>query len=644
MVRRARLLAVGPALLLGACATREPPVLPALADTAGGRAASRTDALLGPASGTAAPSVSIGRDASGGVTRPREAEGPANISLDLADRDLREIAAQVLGAVLRVDYTIDPAVRGTATLRTANPVSREGALALLEAALSQHGATLIRSGGLYQVIPAGRLAASGFSAGSGPAVAGSALVALRYAAAPMLARELQPYVGAGGRILADAGRNALVVSGEPGPREALLELIRAFDVDLLAGRSFALLPVAAGSAKETADALQQTLRTGAAPSGLTGVVPLERIGAVLIVASEPEAIAAARRAFGLIAARRRDVARDWRVFSLHNAASADAASVLQLAFARGRAGAPPARDGVRVVADAANNAVLVLATAEEARTVEAMLRRIDTPPLQVRIDAVVAEVTLDGALRYGTQFYIKSRGIGAALSLGNSASSFGPTVPGFVLSGPNGGGAALSALGSDGTLKVLSTPQLMVADGQMARLQVGDLVPYLTSASQSTLFADSPIINSVDYRQTGVTLEVTPRIGDGGAVTVDIAEEVSEPAAPATAGGITSPTFTVRRVESRVAVQDGQTVGVVGLVRDSDSRGNSGIPYLRAAPVLGALAANQANRRERAELIVLLTPHVVRDARDARALAEDLRDEVTRAAATPGELRLPPAR
>ncbi len=178
----------------------------------------------------------------------------------------------------------------------------------------------------------------------------------------------------------------------------------------------------------------------------------------------------------------------------------------------------------------------------------------------------------------------------------------------------------------------------MVLDNEPARLQVGSLVPYLTQSAQSQLVAGAPIVSSVAYRETGVIMEVTPRVNSGGLVTLDIAQEVSDVDPNQTTAGLNSPTFLQRTVRSRVAVQDGQTIGLAGLIRDNVTRGNSGLPWLRSIPLLGSLLSQQDNRRQRTELLVLITPRVVHDQRDARALTEDLRDQVLNAAAVPDQL------
>jgi len=188
-------------------------------------------------------------------------------------------------------------------------------------------------------------------------------------------------------------------------------------------------------------------------------------------------------------------------------------------------------------------------------------------------------------------------------------------------------------------VKVLSAPQVMVLDNEPARIQVGQQVPVLTGTATSTLAAGAPVVNSVDYHSTGVIMQVTPRVNSGGLVSLDIAQEVSDVAAAATNTVAGSPTFDDQTFRTRVAVQDGQTVGMAGLIRDNVSNDNSGIPFLKDIPILGTLVSTQSNSRMRTELLVLITPHVVHDQRDARALTEDLRSQLLGASLVPQQLQ-----
>ena len=269
-----------------------------------------------------------------------------------------------------------------------------------------------------------------------------------------------------------------------------------------------------------------------------------------------------------------------------------------------------------------------------------MLHKIDIIPLQVLIDATIAEVTLNDTLQYGTQFFFKLNHI--AENLG-AIPAFPPgAIPptgliGFALSKqPN---FILQALADVTKVKVLSSPQLLVMDNEPAQLQVGQQVPILTGTATSTLTTGAPIVNSIDYHPTGVIMQVTPRINSGGLVTLDVAQEVSDVATPAANTATGSPTFDDRVVRTRVAVQNGQTVALAGLIRDNSSNDNNGIPFLKDVPVLSTLLSSQTSTRTRTELLVLITPRVVHDQRDARALTEDLRRQLINAALVPPELQ-----
>jgi general secretion pathway protein D len=301
---------------------------------------------------------------------------------------------------------------------------------------------------------------------------------------------------------------------------------------------------------------------------------------------------------------------------------------------------------MRIIANRRNNALLVYATPTEYSVIEGMLRKIDIIPLQVLIEATIAEVDLNDELQYGTQFFFKADHIAFTLGPSGTAApaipsisglSFPSTSPYFILSkGPN---FALAALANVSKVKVLSAPQVMVLDNEPARLQVGQQVPVLTGTATSTLAAGAPVVNSVDYHATGVIMQVTPRVNSGGLVTLDIAQEVSDVAPQATNSVSGSPTFNDQTFRTRVAIQDGQTIGMAGLIRDNASDGNTGIPFLKDIPILGTFMSTQTGSRTRQELLVLITPHVVHDQRDARALTEDLRSQLINAGLVPQQLQ-----
>ena len=308
----------------------------------------------------------------------------------------------------------------------------------------------------------------------------------------------------------------------------------------------------------------------------------------------------------------------------------------------GPAGAA-AENRIRIIANRTNNALLIYATPSEYSVIEGMLRKVDIIPLQVLIEATIAEVDLNDALQYGTQFFLKTGHVAETLGAPSppfqnlGALDFPSTFPGFILS--HTPRYAIEALAEVTKVKILSAPQVTVLDNQPARLQVGQQVPVLTGTATSTLATGAPVVNSVDYHATGVIMQVTPRVNTGGLVSLDIAQEVSSVAAAQINTVQGSPTFNDQTFRTRVAVQDGQTVGMAGLITDNTAEGNSGLPFLKDIPILGTLLSSQNNTRTRNELLVLITPHVIHDQRDARALTEDLRSQLINAGLLPQQLQ-----
>ena len=185
---------------------------------------------------------------------------------------------------------------------------------------------------------------------------------------------------------------------------------------------------------------------------------------------------------------------------------------------------------VRVEADEARNALLISASPRDYELIRQVLDGIDVPPLQVLIEVTVAEVVLNDKLNYGVQYFITSGEVNTLLT-NKSSLPISPTLPGFALSWVSGKfnpKAILDLLSEVSSTKVISTPRLLVLSNQTARLQVGDVVPIITQSATSTVTSNPSIVNNVTYKETGVVLEVTPRVNDGGNVTMDVAQAVSD--------------------------------------------------------------------------------------------------------------------
>jgi general secretion pathway protein D len=288
--------------------------------------------------------------------------------------------------------------------------------------------------------------------------------------------------------------------------------------------------------------------------------------------------------------------------------------------------------GVRITADVINNALLIYANQENYRIIERTLVQLDRPQLQVSIDATIAEVTLNKSLSYGVQALLKSQDLGLGNDKGsvifnpiNTSSVLGRVLPGFnfLLGSELDPRLVLDALRGVTDVKVLSTPSVVVIDNQVATLQVGDQVPIAT-ASATVLNGTQPIVNTIDYRNTGVILRVAPRINANGNVLLDIEQEISNVAGGGGSGSLT-PTVSQRKVKSSIAIANGQTVLLGGLISERQDRSRTGLPFLDQIPAVDDILSRNSTTQTRTEIIIFIRPQIIRDGMDAQRVAEELR-------------------
>jgi general secretion pathway protein D len=316
-----------------------------------------------------------------------------------------------------------------------------------------------------------------------------------------------------------------------------------------------------------------------------------------------------------------------------NAAAGDAASLTGQAKSNGLtpAHSDAALPGVRITPDIANNAILIYADEENYRIIERALVQLDRPKLQVAIDVTIAEVTLNDDLAYGVQFFLSNR-IGSLINSSGAApaSTSGPqigeTLPGFnaVIGNSSAPHVILNALHQYTNVKILSNPSLVVVDNQPATLEVGDQVP-ITTGTANVLSANNAVVSTVDYRNTGIILNVRPRVNSNGNVLLDIEQEISS--VPTGSSSLT-PTISERKVKSELSVASGQTVLLAGLISENQSRTHSGIPVLDQIPLVGNAFSQKDNTIGRTELIMFIRPQIIRDGADASVVAEEVRSKM----------------
>lgn len=279
---------------------------------------------------------------------------------------------------------------------------------------------------------------------------------------------------------------------------------------------------------------------------------------------------------------------------------------------------------MRISADDANNALIILASPQDYNRLLRMIQNLDVMPNQVLLEATIAEVSLNNELQFGVRWYLAKKASSATFSDAVSG-AVSSVFPGFsyALKLANAQ-VTLNALQQVTDVNVVSSPSLTVMDNKTATLQVGDQVPITTQSATSVLGAGAPIVNSVTYKDTGVILSITPRVNDSGRVMLDIEQEVSS-VVPTTSSGIDSPTIQQRRVKTSVVVNDHEAITLGGLVQDKQNIGRSQLPVLGDLPLVGNAFKSKNDHSGKTELIIIITPKVMRNLAEAQQVTDEFR-------------------
>ena len=644
-----------------------------------------------------------------GAPEPRAGEG---ITLNLAEVSIPEAARVILGETLGLNYVVSDKLKGTITIQSVKPMSREGLLEVFETVLKGEGAGIVVDKGVHQVVPIADALANAPLRMRGSnarrvAGVGSLVVPLQYVSATEMERILKSVAPQVNILRTDTTRNLVIVSGTRSDLDTIADTVAVFDVDWMKGMSFALFPVETADPDAIATELDTVFsndKDGPA-KGLVRFIPNRRLKSILVISSRPEYLRKAETWMRRIDMVSRAVERQVHVYHIQNRGAVELAALLQRVYA-GQSGrvstsalplagstapltmapspasgvpwtnsgvstpgplplpsngtglgiplppgpllpgspdpsgvvaaqptaAEPVRGGpvaeerlpnVAIVPDEANNALVITATAKEYKRLRQILERVDVMPNQVMLEATIAEVKLNDQLKYGIRAFLK---IGATQLRFNdtAAGTVTPQAPGFSSFWDVANvQVALNALQTVTDVNIVSSPTLMVLDNKKAVLQVGDEVPISTG----TTIANATTITSVAYKSTGIVLNITPRINDTNRVVLDIEQEVSD-VTNTTTSGIDSPTIQQRRVRTTVTVNDGESIMLAGLQQDKSTNTRNKTPLAGDIPVLGNLFKSKDDAINRTELLIAITPRIVKDAREVRSVTEEFRDKL----------------
>lgn len=284
-------------------------------------------------------------------------------------------------------------------------------------------------------------------------------------------------------------------------------------------------------------------------------------------------------------------------------------------------------NAISVIADESNNALVITATAQEYRRMRQILEQIDVSPNQVLLEATIAEVRLNDGLKMGVRWFLQTGNHQFRFTEAN-AGAVTPVFPSFsqFFSTPNVQ-VVLNALSSVTDINIISSPTLMVVDNKKATLQVGNEVPIATQSAVAVLTPGAPIVNSITYRSTGIVLNITPRIGDRGRILLDVEQEASDVVATDTSA-IDSPTIQQRRIKTSVAVNDGEGIILGGMIQDRADNARDQVPLAGQIPLIGNLFKSKNDKIARTELLVAITPRIVKDSTQLKGITEEFRAKI----------------
>lgn len=603
------------------------------------------------------------------------------VALNFENVPLVDVIHGVLGDILKQDYQIEGQITGQVTLRTQAPIERNELVHILEGMLQANGVTMVRrEDGRYLVTSRKNFQSANPAFRSGKNLRpgySNVIVPLDFIGAVQMAEILRPVADESAFVRVDAVRNILILGGMSGQLQGWLEIVETFDVNYLKGMSVGIIPIQNTSMDEILTALETLMANaseGGSPlAGLIRTAPLDSLGAVLVVTPRAELLKQVETwVERLDRSPEQGAEPQLYVYRVENGTAEHLAQLLSSIFGSGgglsssankglNSGVAPglnssslsssnnassggmsgsARGGksgassftlgdtIRVVADDFNNSLLIHATAHEYKKIKSALEKLDVMPSQILIEASIIEVTLTDDLRFGLEWYFDNNLSGGWSGEGYVGLAPGPEVdlPAFGYAFTNGMGgvqALLSAESTKSLVKVLSTPSIMVLDNHAAKIHVGQQQPIRAG---QTISDGGVISNSITYKDTGVKLDVIPSVNSGGLVTLELIQSVTDAGSPDPATGQRS--FFERNIESRVAVRSGHTVVLGGLISDNATQGRTGLPFLSDLPLIGGLFGTTTETETRTELLVVITPHVMKTDQDIQSVTQEMRSRM----------------
>jgi general secretion pathway protein D len=607
--------------------------------------------------------------------------------------DLYEVV-RAMAEILKINYLIDPKVRGTVNIHTSGAIAQEDVYPILLAILRMNGATIVKRDSIYEVVPFSEGRRLPVTIGAGrPGLPGDRfvieIIKPRYLPIAELEKVIKPFLSDEKEVIPYPQHNVLIVVDLASNIRKVQEMIGLFDIDIFSDKFIQIYSIANSDVTEVAKELERIFASLEISSksgrgiGIT-FTPIARLNSLLVVSSIPNIFDRVEKWIGELDRPPSEGSRVWiHVYYVQNAKAKDLADVLQQIYGKGKEAKPrveepkakpttqprlarpaepakpeapapaapsPAREEaagaaegeINIVVDEANNALVIRALQRDYRAILETIKKLDIYPKQVLIEVLLAEITLNEETKFGIEWsrFITSNPPNAQefiLSGTPPVEAFlQPLAAGFRYTIVELGGrfaAAVSAAATDGRLNVISSPHILASNNKEAKIQIGAETPIITQTYTSTTTTTTGDVlgQTIEYKDIGIILTVTPRISDAGLVTLEIQIEDST-VQKVTIGAVNNllevPAFRKKTATTTLSVLEGQLIVIGGLISDTKDTSNTGIPVINKVPLIGALFGVHRQTKEKTETLLLMTPHIITDASQSRAVTEEFRKKV----------------
>ncbi len=607
------------------------------------------------------------------VRRPRPVKDSAPIKVELAfdNADLYEVLDTALYELYHADYMIDPSIKAKVTFHLSGTYTRNQFINIINNILQLSNLAIVRGPGrLFKIVRRNASAAAGNQPAGRGSVANSTgdvtrLIKLRYLSAATAMTSIRPFLSRGGTMVPNNVTNDLIISDSPENIAKAASILSLLDVPYFQDITWRIFPVTEVDAQDLANDLTRIIKSNGLYNrpginqGSAEILPIKTMNALLVVSRWPEMINTVAQWLQALD-HVQDEGSNVFVYFVENGVASDLADIIKQLFG-GKVSEHTNRTtivkpvnqkksktttiskvtgelsgNVDIIPDEINNAIVFKAMPRDYRIIKNVLKQLDIVPRQVLINVMVAEISLTKKTEYGVEWFLKGNGLGNGYSVqGSLDNNVGRaydnplgTATGFTLGIYDGVDflrGLVHALGTDSGINILSSPNILAVDNKEATIEVGEEIPTVTGQVTDAT-SGSTVTNTIQYRKTGIILKVTPHINSSGLVKIELSQEVSDKGEYDNA--LHTYIILNRKAETSLVVHDGQTIVLGGIMKNSRTAGNSGIPFLKDIPGLGILFGGTSDETKKTELILLLTPHVINNRQDIDLITNEFYQRV----------------